>query len=243
MRTYLAGFGDISQPCAPRARQPSARRRAVTLGRSSSDTPFVIALPSRPAPRDKHIAPIRARWRRECDSCTPDFHLSMLLSVARVAGGWHSASNVDAAVPIHFRPFSHLSHSPLNADDHPRTHQSRTHEGPLIAVRAGPAHSCCSDKEEKFRFGAGCAFSRVALVASVGLQRLNVAPGKTCFEVIQLPLPADMPAFFSYFPFSFSAVLGTGLEALQIGIIGPQSDGMSGPTYRPFWLRLAGPEM
>ena len=120
----------------------------------------------------------------------------MLLPVARVADGWHSASNVDAAVPIHFRAFIHPSHFLLNADDHPRTHQSRTHEGPLIAVRADPGHSYCSDKEEKFRFGAGCAFSRVALVASVGLQRLNVAPGKTCFEVIQLPLRADMLAFF-----------------------------------------------
>ena len=136
-------------------------------------------------------------------------------------------------------------HPPLPLpDDHPRTHQSRTHEGPLIAVRADPGHSYCSDKEGKFRFGAGCAFSRVALVASVGLQRLNVAPGKTCFEVIQLPLPADMLAFFfSYSPFSFSAVLGTDLEALQIGIIGPQSGGMSDPTHHPFWLRLAGPEM
>jgi hypothetical protein len=127
----------------------------------------------------------------------------MLLPVARVAGGWHSASNVDAAVPIRFRSFIHPSHSPPNADDHPRTHQSRTHEGPLIAVRAGPAHNCGSDKEEKFRFGAECAFSRVTSVASVGLQRLNVAPGKTCFEVIQLPLPADMPAFFHTFLFFF----------------------------------------
>jgi len=161
-----------------------------------------------------------ARWRRECDSCTPDFHLSTLLPVARVAVGWHSASNVDAAVPIRFRSFIHPSYPPLNADNHPRTHQSRMHEGPLVAVRAGPAHSCCSDKEEKFRFGAGCAFSCVALVASVGLQRLNVAPGKTCFEVIQLPPPADMPAFFHTFPFLFPPSLVLAWRPCKLGSSG-----------------------
>ncbi|OCL09626.1 hypothetical protein AOQ84DRAFT_16380 [Glonium stellatum] len=54
-----------------------------------------------------------------------------------------------------------------------------------MAVRANAAIQLSSQQRRKSSdLGRLCFFAR-CLVASVGLQRLNVSPSKTCFNVIQ----------------------------------------------------------